>query len=119
MPAVKSAREFDVRQLIGSPNFSTGQRAQGVVVWKGAARNDGWELGVELVASDLTFWGIEFLMSSTTIKSAAIVPKRLANQPEAASIIREVLRPKRSPGAKPPAQPAGPAACSRQNSCPN
>jgi hypothetical protein len=28
-------------------------------VWKGAKRNDGWELGVELVAAGLDFWGLE------------------------------------------------------------
>lgn len=55
-----SPREFDVRQQLRLTNFSSGQRAQGVVVWKGTARSDGWELGVELVAPDLTFWGIEF-----------------------------------------------------------
>jgi hypothetical protein len=29
------------------------------VVHKGLQRPDGWDLGVELVAADLNFWGVE------------------------------------------------------------
>jgi hypothetical protein len=30
-----------------------------VIVWKGAPRPDGWEYGIELVAPELDFWGLE------------------------------------------------------------
>ena len=30
-----------------------------VIVWKGNARPDGWEYGVELVAPEMDFWGME------------------------------------------------------------
>jgi hypothetical protein len=30
-----------------------------VIVWKGSARPDGWEYGVELVAPEMDFWGLE------------------------------------------------------------
>ena len=30
-----------------------------VIVWKGNQRPDGWEYGVELVAPEMDFWGLE------------------------------------------------------------
>jgi hypothetical protein len=30
-----------------------------VIVWKGNSRPDGWEYGVELVAPEMDFWGLE------------------------------------------------------------
>jgi hypothetical protein len=30
-----------------------------VVVWKGNQRPEGWEYGIELVAPEMDFWGIE------------------------------------------------------------
>jgi hypothetical protein len=30
-----------------------------VIVWKGNDRPDGWEYGVELVAPEMDFWGLE------------------------------------------------------------
>jgi hypothetical protein len=30
-----------------------------VVVWKGGSRPDGWEYGIELVAPEMDFWGLE------------------------------------------------------------
>jgi len=30
-----------------------------IVVWKGNQRPDGWEYGVELVAPEMDFWGLE------------------------------------------------------------
>jgi hypothetical protein len=40
-------------------NLSTRHESNAVVVWKGEQRTDGWELGVELVSTDLDFWGVE------------------------------------------------------------
>jgi len=28
-------------------------------VWKGNSRPDGWEYGVELIAPEMDFWGLE------------------------------------------------------------
>jgi len=30
-----------------------------VIVWKGNQRPDGWEYGVELIAPEMDFWGLE------------------------------------------------------------
>lgn len=54
-----SPKEIDLQQRVRLTNLSTRQAANAVVVWKGTERSDGWELGVELVAPDLDFWGVE------------------------------------------------------------
>ena len=54
-----SPRAFEVEQQLRLINFSTGQRAHGIVVWKGTKAHDGWELGFELIPADLDFWGVE------------------------------------------------------------
>ncbi|MFZ3201177.1 MAG: hypothetical protein WA175_08495, partial [Candidatus Acidiferrales bacterium] len=54
-----SPKEVDVQQRLLLTNISTRQAAEGVVVWKGTQRPDGWDLGVQLVAADLNFWGVE------------------------------------------------------------
>ena len=54
-----SPKEVDVQQRLLLTNVSTRQAAEGVVVWKGTQRPDGWDLGVQLVAADLNFWGVE------------------------------------------------------------
>jgi hypothetical protein len=51
--------EINVREQVRVTNLSTRQKANGVVVWKGTKRPDGWDVGVELVAADLNFWGID------------------------------------------------------------
>jgi hypothetical protein len=54
-----SPKDIDLEQGIRLTNLSTRQMANGVVVWKGTRRTDGWELGVELIAASLDFWGVE------------------------------------------------------------
>jgi hypothetical protein len=54
-----SPREISLKERLRLTNLSTRQAADAVVVWKGPQRPDGWDLGVELVAADLNFWGIE------------------------------------------------------------
>ncbi len=54
-----SPKEVEVQQRLLLTNRSTQQAAEGVVVWKGTQRPDGWDLGVQLVAADLNFWGVE------------------------------------------------------------
>jgi hypothetical protein len=53
-----SPREIDAQQRLRLTNLATRQAADGVVVWKGPQRSDGWDLGVELLAADLDFWGV-------------------------------------------------------------
>ena len=55
-----SPSELDLKQRLRVTNLATRQSAEAVVVHKGVLRPDGWDLGVELVAADLNFWGIEF-----------------------------------------------------------
>jgi hypothetical protein len=54
-----SPTEINMREQVRVTNLSTRQMANGVVVWTGAQRPDGWDLGVEFVAADLNFWGID------------------------------------------------------------
>ena len=54
-----SPKEIDVQQRLRVTNLATRGAANGVVVWKGGQRDDGWDLGVELVAADLDFWGVD------------------------------------------------------------
>lgn len=54
-----SPAEVDVRQKLRLTNLATQRAADGVVVWKGTQRPDGWDLGVELVGAQLDFWGVE------------------------------------------------------------
>jgi hypothetical protein len=40
-------------------NIATNATNAAVVVWKGGARPDGWEYGIELVSPEMDFWGLE------------------------------------------------------------
>jgi hypothetical protein len=53
------AQELELQQYLLLTNLATQQSANGVVVWKGAKRSDGWELGVELIAVAHDFWGLD------------------------------------------------------------
>jgi len=54
-----SPREINLRERVRVTNLATRESANGVVVWKGTQRSDGWDLGVELHAADLNFWGVD------------------------------------------------------------
>ena len=54
-----SPKEMQLQQHLRVTNLATRQAANAVVVWKGMQRPDGWDLGLELVAADLNFWGVE------------------------------------------------------------
>jgi hypothetical protein len=54
-----SPRELDLQQRLRVTNLATRQSEEAVVVWKGVERPDGWDLGVEFVAADLEFWGMD------------------------------------------------------------
>ena len=54
-----SPREVEPAQKLRLTNLVTREMAEGVVVWKGTQRPDGWDLGIELVAANLDFWGVD------------------------------------------------------------
>jgi hypothetical protein len=55
-----SPRELDLGQPLQITNLAASRTADGVVVWKGMQRPDGWDLGVEFGKGDFDFWGLEF-----------------------------------------------------------
>jgi len=50
---------FERDQRLRIVNLANFRSNQGVVVWKGKERTEGWELGVELVSPEMDFWGIQ------------------------------------------------------------
>ena len=54
-----SPQEVELQQRLRVTNLATQQAAEAVVVWKGAQRPDGWDLGVELLSPEFDFWGME------------------------------------------------------------
>jgi len=50
---------FELEQRVALTNLATNASNAAVVVWKGNRQPDGWEYGIELVAPDMDFWGIE------------------------------------------------------------
>lgn len=54
-----SPKEIEVQQRVRLTNVSSREAVSAIVVWKGDQQADGWELGVELVAAEQDFWGIE------------------------------------------------------------
>ncbi len=51
--------ELLVTQAVRVVNKATGASNEGVVVWKGSERGDGWELGIELTNPPMDFWGLD------------------------------------------------------------
>jgi hypothetical protein len=54
-----SRSEPQLHQRLRVTNVGTRRSADALVVWKGAERADGWDVGVELQATDYDFWGVE------------------------------------------------------------
>jgi len=50
---------LEVEQRLALTNMATQTSNAAVVVWKGNQQPEGWEYGIELVAPDMEFWGIE------------------------------------------------------------
>ncbi len=50
---------LELEHHLSLTNLATGTSNAAVVVWKGNPRPEGWEYGIELVAPDLDFWGLE------------------------------------------------------------
>jgi hypothetical protein len=57
MIVLKHALELEHR--VALTNLATNSTNAAVVVWKGGARSDGWEYGIELVSPEMDFWGLE------------------------------------------------------------
>ena len=48
-----------LEQRVALTNLATHSSNAAIIVWKGNSRPDGWEYGVELVAPEMDFWGLE------------------------------------------------------------
>jgi hypothetical protein len=57
MVVLADSLELDERVVL--TNLANNLRNAAVVVWKGNQRPEGWEYGVELIAPDMDFWGLE------------------------------------------------------------
>jgi hypothetical protein len=53
------ADSLELEQHLALTNLATQGSNAAVVVWKGNQHPEGWEYGVELVAPDMDFWGLE------------------------------------------------------------
>jgi hypothetical protein len=50
---------LELEQRLALTNLATHASNAAVIVWKGNRQPEGWEYGVELVAPDMDFWGLE------------------------------------------------------------
>jgi hypothetical protein len=50
---------LELEHRLALTNLATASSNAAVVVWKGNPRPDGWEYGIELVAPEMDFWGLE------------------------------------------------------------
>jgi hypothetical protein len=50
---------LELDQRLALTNLATQDSNAAVVVWKGNPDGESWEYGVELVAPDMNFWGLE------------------------------------------------------------
>jgi hypothetical protein len=50
---------LELEQRVAVKNLATEASNAAVVVWKGDQQPEGWEYGVELIAPDMDFWGLE------------------------------------------------------------
>lgn len=50
---------LELEQRLALTNLFTQASNAAVIVWRGNRQPEGWEYGVELVAPDMDFWGLE------------------------------------------------------------
>jgi hypothetical protein len=50
---------LELEHRVALTNLATDSSNAAVVVWKGTQRPEGWEYGIELVAPEMDFWGLE------------------------------------------------------------
>jgi len=53
------AESLPLEHRLALTNLATNSANAAVIVWKGNPRPDGWEYGIELVAPEMDFWGLE------------------------------------------------------------
>jgi hypothetical protein len=51
--------DLKLEHRVALTNIATSTSNAAVIVWKGNQRPEGWEYGVELVAPEMDFWGLE------------------------------------------------------------
>jgi hypothetical protein len=51
--------DFSLEQQLEILNRANSRSNAAVVVWKGKERVEGWEYGIELIAPEMDFWGVE------------------------------------------------------------
>jgi hypothetical protein len=52
-------QSLEIEHRLALTNLATQSSNVAVVVWKGKARPEGWEYGVELISPEMDFWGLE------------------------------------------------------------
>jgi len=50
---------LEIEQRVALTNMATQTSNAAIIVWRGNRQPEGWEYGIELVAPDMEFWGIE------------------------------------------------------------
>ena len=53
------AQSLELEHRLALTNMISQTSNAAIVVWKGNQRPDGWEYGIELVAPEMDFWGLE------------------------------------------------------------
>jgi hypothetical protein len=53
------SESLDLDQRLALTTLATKNSNAAVIVWKGSPEEEGWEYGVELIAPDMDFWGLE------------------------------------------------------------
>jgi len=53
------SQSLNLEQRLALTNLISNASNAAIVVWKGNQRPDGWEYGVELIAPEMDFWGME------------------------------------------------------------
>jgi len=53
------SQSLELDQRLALTNLATKNSNAAVIVWKGSSEAEGWEYGVELIAPDMDFWGLE------------------------------------------------------------
>jgi hypothetical protein len=53
------AESLELEHRLALTNLATNSANAAVIVWKGNPRPDGWEYGIELVAPEMDFWGLD------------------------------------------------------------
>jgi hypothetical protein len=52
-------QSLNLEQRLALTNLISNTSNAAIIVWKGNQRPDGWEYGIELVAPEMDFWGME------------------------------------------------------------